>query len=73
MSAKSGIADRVAKIFQVILESDHPVSLTTIAKGAGIHYRTAQQYIDLIVDIQKRPKLEKIESERTVLVRRDPG
>ena len=46
MSTKSGIADRVAKIFQVILETDHPVSLTTIAKGAGIHYRTAQQYID---------------------------
>lgn len=43
--------------------------LSIVVKHAGMHYRTAQQYIDVIIEIQNRPRLEKIESARTVLVR----
>ncbi|MFQ5821573.1 MAG: hypothetical protein ACE5I5_16440 [Candidatus Heimdallarchaeota archaeon] len=68
MPRGGSIADRVEKIFN-ILELGRPLSLTTLAKRTNMHYQTAQQYIELIVDIQSRPRLEKIESERTVLVR----
>lgn len=68
MPRGGSIADRVEKIFN-ILETGRPLSLTTLSKRAKMHYWTAQQYIDLIVNIQNRPRVEKIESERTVLVR----
>lgn len=68
MPRGGSIADRIEKIFN-ILELGLPLSLTTLAKRTNMHYQTVQQYIDLIIDIQSRPRLEKIASERTVLVR----
>lgn len=59
--------ERVQKIFKAL--ADQPLSLSTLAKHAGIHYYTAEEYVDMIIEIQNSPRLEKIESARTVLVR----
>jgi len=59
--------ERVRKIFVAL--SDQPLSLSTLAKKARIHYYTVEEYVDMIIEIQNSPKLEKIESTRTVLVR----
>ena len=69
MPRGSTMFERIENIFRVILEAERPLSLTHLAKRTGMHYWTAQRYIDLIVDIQNRPRLEKIEAESTVLVR----
>ena len=62
-------AERIALIFKV-LESGKPLTLTNLAKRTNMHYWTVQKYVDLILDIQNRPWLEKIESEsKVVLVR----
>jgi len=60
-------AQRIALIFEV-LESGKSLTLTNLAKRTKMHYWTIQKYIDLIIDIQKRPQLEKIESESTVVL-----
>ena len=60
--------ERIARIFEV-LESGKPLALTNLAKRTEMHYWTIQKYVDLIVDIQSRPQIEKIETESTVLVR----
>ena len=59
--------ERVNKIFNVL--ANQPQSLTNLAKLSHMHYWTVQEYVDLIIEIQNRPRLEKIESARTVLVR----
>jgi len=69
MPRGGSISDRVEKIFKA-LESGKPLTLTSLAKHAKMHYWTAQQYVDLILEIQNRPRLEKIEAEsKVVLVR----
>ncbi len=60
-------SNRVEKIFKIL--ETQPQSLTKLAKLTGMNYRTIQEYIDMIIDIQNRPRLEKIKSARTVLVR----
>lgn len=59
--------DKVRKIFDVL--GTQPLSLSTLAKQVGMHYYTLQGYIEMIIEIQQAPPLEKIESARTVLVR----
>jgi lambda repressor-like predicted transcriptional regulator len=59
--------ERVKKIFNALTKK--PLSLSALAKQAGIHYYTAEEYVDMIIEIQNSPRLEKIESTRTVLVR----
>ena len=60
--------ERISLIFEV-LDSGKPLTLTNLATRTKMHYWTIQKYVDLIVEIQNRPRLEKIESESTVLVR----
>ena len=60
-------SERIEKIFNVL--STKPQSLTNLAKLTNMHYRTVKEYIEMIIDVQNRPRLEKIESARTVLVR----
>jgi predicted transcriptional regulator len=60
-------AERVDLIFKA-LESEKPLTLTNLAKRSGMHYWTIQKYVNLILDIQNRPRLEKIESESTVVL-----
>ena len=59
--------ERVKMIFKKLREG--PISLTTLAEDLGMGYRTCMEYIDMIVDIQHRVKVEKIPSRRTTLVR----
>ncbi len=64
MGAVSTKIDRIFKILE-----KKPRSLSTLAKMAGMHYYTAGEYIDLIIAIQNRPKVEKITTNGTVIVR----
>ena len=59
--------DKIRKIFEIL--EDQPQSLTNLAKLTGMNYRTLQEYIDMIIEIQNHSRLEKISSARTVLVR----
>ena len=60
-------SERIEKIFALLAEK--PRSITEIVKLSGMHYRTVQEYIDVIIDIQKRPRMEKIDTRKTVIVR----
>lgn len=60
-------AERIEKIFTLL--SKKPQVLTNLAKLAGMHYWTTHEYIDLIIDIQNRPQVEKITAGKTVIVR----
>jgi len=59
--------EKVRKIFEKL--GAQPLSLSTLAKQVNMHYYTVQEYIEMIIEIQQAPNLEKIESTRTVLVR----
>ncbi len=59
--------ERIEKIFALLAEK--PRSLTEIVKLTGMHYRTVQEYVDMILDIQQRPRMEKIDTGKTTIVR----
>ena len=61
------VLKKIEKIFEVLEEK--PQALSTLAKQAGIHYYTAGEYVDMILAIQNKPKLEKIATNGTVIVR----
>ena len=58
--------ERVEKIFGLLAEK--PRSLTEIVKETGMHYDTVQEYVSMIIDIQKRPPMEKIDTGKTTIV-----
>ena len=60
-------SERIEKIYSLLAEK--PRSLSEIVKLTGMHYWTVQEYIDLIIDIQHRPQVEKIETGKTTIVR----
>ena len=60
-------ADKVKKIFDQLKEG--PMALTALSKAVGMNYQTCIAYIDMILDIQARPRVEKISSGKTTLVR----
>ena len=60
-------SERIEKIFALLIEK--PRSLTEIVKLTGMHYATVQEYIDMIIDIQQRPQVEKITTGKTTIVR----
>ena len=64
------VSRKIEKIFEVL--ETKPLTLSTLAKQAGIHYYTAGEYVDLIIAIQNKPKLEKIATNGTVIVRIHP-
>ena len=59
--------EKVRKIFDVL--SGQPLSLSTLAKQTNMHYYTTQQYIEMIIEIQNLPRLEKIATNGTTIVR----
>ena len=59
--------EKIERIFEILERGPH--SMTKLAKLAKIHYETAIVYVDMAIFIQNQPKLEKITSERTTLVR----
>jgi len=61
------VSTKIEKIFEALKEK--PRSLSTLAKLAGMHYYTASEYVDLIIAIQSNPKLEKIATDGTVIIR----
>ena len=60
-------SERIEKIFTLLAEK--PRSLSEIVKLTGMHYWTVQEYIDMIIDIQKRPRMEKIDTGKTTIAR----
>ena len=60
-------SERIENIYGLLAEK--PRSLTEIVKLTGMHYATVQEYIDMIIDIQQRPRVEKITTGRTTIVR----
>jgi hypothetical protein len=60
-------SERIEKIFDLLAEK--PRSLSEIVKLTGMHYWTVQEYIDMIIDIQHRPQIEKIDTGKTTIAR----
>jgi len=58
-------SERIEKIFTLLAEKPH--SLSEIVKTTGMHYWTVQEYIDMIIDIQQRPQVEKIDTGKTTI------
>ena len=59
--------EKVRKIFKQL--HDGPMALTTLSKAVGMNYQTCVAYIDMILEIQAQPRIEKISSGKTTLVR----
>ena len=59
--------DKVRKIFDQLQEGT--IALTTLSNAVGMNYQTCVAYIDMILDIQAQPRVEKISSGKTTLIR----
>jgi len=63
----SAVIRKIEKIFEILEKK--PQALSNLAKQAGIHYYTAGEYVDMIIAIQTKAKVEKIATNGTVIVR----
>ena len=59
--------EKVRKIFKQL--QDGPMALTTLSKAVRMNYQTCVAYIDMIIDIQAKLRVEKISSGKTTLIR----
>ena len=59
--------EKIARIFEILERG--PLSMTKLAKLAKMHHETAMHFVDMAIYIQNQPIIEKIVSERTILVR----
>ena len=59
--------DKVKEIFDQLQKG--PIALTALSKSVGMNYQTCIAYIDMILEIQAQPQVEKISSGKTTLVR----
>ncbi|MFQ5819497.1 MAG: hypothetical protein ACE5I5_05880 [Candidatus Heimdallarchaeota archaeon] len=60
--------EKVKRIFTE-LEKTQPITLGRLAQNAGIGYTTAKDYIEMIQFIQQAPRIEKLETGTTTLIR----
>ena len=60
--------EKITRLFE-ILEERGPLSMTKLARLANMHPETVTNYVDMVIYIQNKLKIEKIVSERTTLVR----
>ena len=59
--------EKIERIFKILERGPH--SMTKLAKLAKMHHETAMKYVDMAIYVQNQPKIEKVVSERTILVR----
>ena len=57
--------EKVRKIFDQLQEGT--IALTALSKAVGMNYQTCVAYVEMILDIQAQPRVEKITSGKTTL------
>ena len=59
--------EKVLKIFDQLQEGT--IALTALSKAVGMNYQTCVAYVDMIQAIQAQPRVEKITTGKTTLIR----